>query len=135
MSDGVVTLRTRKFMTNSLLSRRQMILDVIHPGAANVSKKDLQEKVAKLYKVKDPAAVSLFGFKTAFGGGKSTGFCLIYDDVAAAKKFEPKYRQVRAGWIEAKETARKQRKERKNRAKKFRGTAKDKITGKGKKKE
>ncbi|MFN9906902.1 MAG: hypothetical protein ACK56F_12405 [bacterium] len=23
--------------------------------------------------------IVLFGFKTAFGGGRSTGFCLIYD--------------------------------------------------------
>jgi ribosomal protein S24E len=30
-----------------------------------------------------------------FGGGKSTGFGLIYDNLDAAKKFEPKYRLVR----------------------------------------
>lgn len=30
-----------------------------------------------------------------FGGGKSTGFGLIYDSVDNAKKFEPKYRLVR----------------------------------------
>lgn len=30
-----------------------------------------------------------------FGGGKSTGFGLIYDDVKAAKQFEPKYRLIR----------------------------------------
>lgn len=30
-----------------------------------------------------------------FGGGKSTGFGLIYDDLKAAKQFEPKYRLVR----------------------------------------
>lgn len=35
------------------------------------------------------------GFRTAFGGGKSTGFALIYDNMDAAKKFEPKYRLVR----------------------------------------
>ena len=35
-----------------------------------------------------------FGFKTQFGGGKSTGFALIYDTMDFAKKFEPKYRQV-----------------------------------------
>lgn len=37
----------------------------------------------------------LFGFRTQFGGGKSTGFCLIYDNVQFAKKYEPKYRLVR----------------------------------------
>jgi small subunit ribosomal protein S24e len=30
-----------------------------------------------------------------FGGGKSTGFGVIYDNVDAAKKFEPKYRLIR----------------------------------------
>jgi hypothetical protein len=30
-----------------------------------------------------------------FGGGKSTGFGLIYDDVKSAKQFEPKYRLIR----------------------------------------
>ena len=36
-----------------------------------------------------------FGFKTNFGGGKSTGFALIYDTMDFAKKFEPKYRLIR----------------------------------------
>ena len=36
-----------------------------------------------------------FGYATAFGGGKSTGFALIYDSVDVAKKFEPKYRLQR----------------------------------------
>merc|ERR1719483_1310178 len=74
-----------------------------------------------------------FGFKTNFGGGKSTGFGLIYDTMDFAKKFEPKYRLVRQGVIEAKaNTSRKQKKERKNRTKKVRGTAKAKV-GAGKK--
>jgi hypothetical protein len=30
-----------------------------------------------------------------FGGGKSTGFGLIYDDAKSAKQFEPKYRLIR----------------------------------------
>merc|ERR1712013_950779 len=64
-----------------------------------------------------------FGFKTQFGGGKSTGFGLIYDTMDFAKKFEPEYRLIRQGVIEAKaKTSRKQKKERKNRTKKVRGT-------------
>ena len=39
----------------------------------------------------------MFGFRTQFGGGKSTGFALIYDSVDALKKFEPHYRLVRIG--------------------------------------
>lgn len=33
-----------------------------------------------------------------FGGGKSTGFGLIYDTIDAAKKFEPRYRLVRVSF-------------------------------------
>jgi len=31
-----VQIRTRKFIRNVLLSRRQFVVDVIHPGRANV---------------------------------------------------------------------------------------------------
>ena len=48
-----------------------------------------------MYDVSDTACVSLFGFRTQFGGGKSTGFGLIYDNIDAMKKFEPKHRVIR----------------------------------------
>lgn len=71
---------------------------MIHQGRPNVSKAELKEKIGKMYKVKDAQAVFLFGFKTQFGGGKSSGFGLIYDNLTVAKKFEPKYRLVRVGY-------------------------------------
>ncbi|CAM9545538.1 unnamed protein product [Discosporangium mesarthrocarpum] len=117
-----VTVRTRKFIRNALLSRRQMVIDVIHPNRANVPRQELGEMIAKKFKVSDPTTVILFGFRTHFGGGKSTGFCLIYDSLEDAKKFEPKFRLARNGLQEKKETSRKQIKEAKNRAKKIRGT-------------
>ncbi len=103
-----------------------MIIDVLHPGRANVAKTELREKIAKLYK-SDAENVFVFGFKTAFGGGKSTGFALIYDTLDAAKKFEPKYRLVRHGLAEKKTVSSKQRKEKKNRDKKVRGSKKGKA--------
>ncbi|KAI6153572.1 ribosomal protein L23/L15e core domain-containing protein [Pisolithus tinctorius] len=123
-----ITLRTRKFITNRLLSRRQFILDVLHPSRPNVSKDELAEKLATLYKT-DKSRVVLFGFRTQFGGGKSTGFALVYDDEASQKKFEPKYRLIRSG-LQPKvdKASRKLRHERKNRAKKFRGTKKVKAS-------
>jgi len=123
------TIRTRKFMTNRLLQRKQFVVDVLHPGRANVSKVELREKLAKLYKA-EKDAVSVFGFKTAFGGGKSTGFGLVYDSADAAKKFEPKYRLIRMGFGAKGTVGRKQRKERKNRAKKVRGVKKAKVSAK-----
>jgi hypothetical protein len=43
------------------------VVDVIHPGRAPVSKKDVVAHVAKLHKA-DAKNVVTFGFKTAFGG-------------------------------------------------------------------
>ncbi|KAJ8641701.1 hypothetical protein MRB53_018395 [Persea americana] len=127
MSDKAVTIRTRKFMTNRLLSRKQFVIDVLHPGRANVSKAELKEKLSKMYDVKDPNAIFVFKFRTHFGGGKSTGFGLIYDSVENAKKFEPKYRLIRNGLATKVEKSRKQMKERKNRARKIRGVKKTKA--------
>ena len=117
-----VTLRTRKFMTNRLLARKQFVLEVIHPGRANVSKvgrstpltlfprfllrfmadpevvcaqAELKERLAKVYDVRDTNCIFVFKFRTHFGGGKSSGFGLIYDNLESAKKFEPKYRLIR----------------------------------------
>ncbi|KAF7726247.1 ribosomal 40S subunit protein S24B [Apophysomyces ossiformis] len=129
---STVTIRTRKFLTNRLLQRKQMVVDVIHPGLPNVSKDELRDKLAKMYKA-NKEVVSVFGFKTHFGGGKTTGFALIYDSVESLKKFEPKYRLARIGLAEQGKGGRKQRKEKKNRAKKFRGTKKAKAAGTGKK--
>merc|ERR1711939_187132 len=126
MSDSSFTIRTRKFKSNRLLCRRQMVVDVIHPDRASLSKKDIREKVAQLYKTTSDL-VFCFGFNTNFGGGKSSGFALIYDTLDFAKKFEPRYRLARQGVVEPKKTARKQRKERKNRMKKVRGTKKAQV--------
>lgn len=57
-------------------------------------KTELAERLATMYKT-DKGRVVLFGFRTQFGGGKSTGFGLIYDDESAQKKFEPKHRLIR----------------------------------------
>jgi len=122
-----VTIRTRKFTTNRLLSRKQFVVDVLHPSRPPISRTELSEKLAVLYKA-DKARIVPFGFKTHFGGGRSTGFALIYDSEESQKKFEPKYRLVRAGLAtKVDKASRKLRKERKNRAKKLRGTKKSKA--------
>merc|ERR1711934_740294 len=120
MSDSC-TVRTRKFISNRLLSRKQFVVDVIHPGRANVPKSELRDIISGMYK-KDADRVILFGFRTQFGGGRSTGFGLIYDNLEAQKKFEPKHRLVREKLATAKGGSRKQKK--KNREKKVRGAEK-----------
>lgn len=132
MATSTAVIRTRKFMTNRLLCRKQMVCDVLHPGLSSVSKKDIREKLAGMYKVTSDV-VFVFGFKTNFGGGKSTGFALIYDTLDFAKKFEPKHRLQRHGLYLRQKQTRKQRKERRNRMKKVRGTKKAKVGQAGKK--
>ncbi|KAK6141337.1 hypothetical protein DH2020_024916 [Rehmannia glutinosa] len=109
------------------MSSDNFVIDVLHPGRPNVSKAELKEKLARMYEVKDPNAIFVFKFRTHFGGGKSTGFGLIYDSVENAKKYEPKYRLIRNGLDTKIEKSRKQMKERKNRAKKIRGVKKTKA--------
>jgi len=134
MADSPVTIRTRKFITNRLLSRKQMVIDVLHPNRPNVSKDDLRSKLAEVYK-SNKDQINVFGLRTQYGGGKSTGFALVYDSVEAMKKFEPYYRLVRVGHATKIEKAsRQQRKQRKNRSKEVRGVAKTKGAAKDKKK-
>uniref|UniRef100_A0A8C0NA36 40S ribosomal protein S24 n=1 Tax=Canis lupus familiaris TaxID=9615 RepID=A0A8C0NA36_CANLF len=101
--NDTVTIRTRKFMTNQLLQRKQMVIDVLfffffidvlHPGKATVPKTEIREKLAKMYKT-TPDVIFVFGFRTHFGGGKTTGFGMIYDSLDYAKKNEPKHRLAR----------------------------------------
>jgi len=110
-----------------------MVVDVLHPNRPNVSKDELRQKLSELYKASKDQ-VSVFGFRTQFGGGKSTGFALIYESHEALKKFEPQYRLIRYEMAQrAERPSRAQRKQRKNKAKELRGTAK--VKGGAKKKE
>ncbi|KAM5368446.1 hypothetical protein ACJZ2D_009516 [Fusarium nematophilum] len=145
-NDSPVTLRTRKFIRNPLLGRKQMVVDILHPNRANISKEELREKLGALYKAQKDQ-ISVFGLRTQYGGGKTTGFALVYDSPEAMKKFEPQYRLVRVGLATKRERASRQQrtsicliviiiipvnaaanppagKQRKNRQKTLRGTAK-----------
>lgn len=130
--DGGYTLRTRKVMTNKLLHRLQMVIDVIHPNLGGVSNEKLRERLAKTYKAK-PENVIVYGLRTIFGGSRSTGFALIYDNKDFIVKYEPKYRLRRLKLAPPRTGSSKQKKELKNKKKKVRGTAK-KTVGLGKKK-
>lgn len=77
------------------LTRRDFS-DILHPNRANISKDELREKLGGLYKAQKDQ-ISVFGLRTQYGGGKTTGFALVYDSPEAMKKFEPQYRLVRVG--------------------------------------
>lgn len=73
------------------------VVDILHPGKANIPKTEVREKLAKMYKT-TADVIFCFGFKTIFGGGRSTGFALIYDSLKDARMLEPKYRLARVSW-------------------------------------
>lgn len=53
-------------------------MDIIHPGRANVPKEEIAKQLAAKYK-QDERNVVVYGLNTQFGGGRSTGFALVYD--------------------------------------------------------
>ena len=60
---------------------------MIHPEMANVSKKDIKESLAKKLKSQEDR-ISIFGLKTKFGGGRTSGFALIYNSPDAKRKYD-----------------------------------------------
>ena len=81
-----ITIRARRLRINKVLSRKEILLDVFHEGKPNVSQNDLKELVSKKYGV-DTKNIVLYGFRTAFGGHRSTGFVLVYDNQQYVVKF------------------------------------------------
>ncbi len=69
---------------------------MVHPDQPNVPKADIRKKLAAVMKAKEEA-IYVFGLKTQFGGGRSTGFALVYDSPEIRKKLSPKYWNKRVG--------------------------------------
>ena len=71
--------------------------------------------------------------KTKFGGGRSTGFALIYDNKDARAKYDSKCNLLRDKLITKRKVTRKALKEIKGRKRKVKGTKKSKVQSGGKK--
>merc|ERR1712159_642093 len=99
MSDGKFICYARKIINNPLLQRKQVMMELIHPDQGNVSKTVLKDKIAGMFKAK-PEAIAIFGLKSKFGGGRSSGFALIYDNLDARKKCDSKNNLRRDGMVE-----------------------------------
>jgi small subunit ribosomal protein S24e len=127
-------LYARKMINNPLLKRKQVVIELIHPDQGSVSKAAIKEKLATMFKAKDES-ISVFGLHSKFGGGRSSGFACIYDDVDARKKCDTKSMLLRDKLrvVEGKK-GRKQLKEMKGRMNKVRGIAKAKAANASKKK-
>ena len=117
---------------------------------ANVSKEQIKAKLAQMFKSKEDC-IAIYGLKTKFGGGRSTGFALIYDNADFKKKYSLKtilrrvififlikrfiLNTLQDGLFKKADKTRKQKKEIKGRVKKVRGIAKAKAAAAGGKKE
>ena len=121
-----ITIKTRRLRVNKLLARRELLLDVYHEGKPNVSQKDLRELIAAKYQW-EPKNIVLFGFRTAFGGNRSSGFALAYENQQYLVKYEPTYRLRRLAIVPKRNPKRKSEKELKRKIKKSRGAEKRKV--------
>ncbi len=65
------------------------VVDVFHPNVQKVTKENIREYMRNHFK---KPHVSLFGVKKFYGGGRTKGFVVIYDNEESMKKYEPTYR-------------------------------------------
>ena len=133
MTDGKFVLYTRKMIKNPLMRRKQLQVEMIHPDMPNVSKAAMKDKLATLFKSKSEN-IAIYGCQSKFGGGRSTGFALIYDSLDDRKKFDSKTNLLRDGMRTKAKVGRKQKKEIKGRMNKVRGIAKAAAAAAGGKK-
>lgn len=52
-------------------------------------KAQIKLKLATMFKTKEEN-LTIYGLKTKFGGGRTTGFALVYDNLDAKKKYDLK---------------------------------------------
>ena len=63
---------------------------------AGVKKATIKAELSKKFKAGEDR-IAVFGLKPKFGGGRSSGFATIYDDMDARKKYDTKSNLVKVG--------------------------------------
>lgn len=123
--------RFTKVKNNRLLNRVQMVVDVYHSRDQQVTKEQIKEVIKQKFK---KPHVMITHVKQLFGGGRTKGFALVYDNEEAMNKIElpkrlarvsrealpPKDRKKNTGG--KKKEGRKVKKQRKHQGQKKRGT-------------
>jgi small subunit ribosomal protein S24e len=102
-------LTIRKEIENKLLDRTQFVVDLRHGGDKAPTRDEIKELLAAKMKAKKDLIV-VFGLETQFGGGRTTGFGLIYKSIDALKLIEPKHRLIKAKLADKGKLTRRQRK-------------------------
>merc|ERR1719195_787484 len=112
---------------NPMLGRKQMAVELLDPDMSNVKRSDIKAAVSKKFKASEDR-IAVFGVKPKFGGGRTSAFTTVYDDIDARSKYDTKTNLQRDKIGEqAKKTPRKMAKELKGKRKKVKGTAKSKV--------
>jgi len=84
--------RFTKVKNNRLLNRVQMVVDCYHGADQNVTKDQLIDAIKGRFKKN---FVSVIQVKKLYGGGRTKGYALVYDNEEAMKKYEPAKRLAR----------------------------------------
>lgn len=67
------------------------VVEMIHPDMAGVKKASIKTELAKKFKCQgQEERIAVFGLKLKFGGGRTTAFATIFDDLDARKKYDSK---------------------------------------------
>jgi small subunit ribosomal protein S24e len=103
------TLTLRKQIENKLLDRTQFVVDLKHSGTQAPTREEIKDIISTKLPA-DKARVVVFGLHTQFGGGRTTGFGLVYKSLDALKVIEPKHRLIKAGLAEKSKKTRRMRK-------------------------
>ena len=125
-------IRFKKIKNNRLLNRVQMVVECYHNASQKVTKEQLRDAIKNKFK---KSHIVLLQVKKLFGGGRTRGLALVYDNEESMNKIEthrrvareareklpPKDRKKTQG---KKKDTRKVKKMRKHKAQKQRGTAK-----------
>jgi len=109
LSMSKATIHIRKYIANSLLERKQFVVDLLHTGHAAPSREEIKDLISGKFKA-DKSLVVIFGLTTKFGGGRTTGFGFIYDSLDAMKTVEPKHRLIKVGLAQKGKLTRRMRK-------------------------
>jgi len=65
---------------------------VFHPSVAKIPNESIREYMRSHFK---KPHVSVFGVKKYYGGSRTRGYCVIYDNEESMKKYEPNFRSKR----------------------------------------
>merc|ERR1712060_995260 len=112
-SFAMVEIVEKYVRDNPCFNRKQVKLELHHPGVICPSKKEARDLLAKHYKVAAKEAIIVMNVKTLYGGGKSRAEAHIYSSVDEMNLNAARFRKLRMG-IEVNDIEKKPRRARKD---------------------